>query len=54
MKIPKSIKLYLQVIDFALFEIHSDKIAFSCYINMPKSWFSNIWHTFEGRAHIIV
>ena len=24
MKIPESIKLYLQVIDFALFEIHSD------------------------------
>ena len=47
MKIHKSIKLYLQVIDFGMFEIHSDNSPSERDKNMPKSWFSSIWHTFE-------
>ena len=37
MKIPKSIKLYLHFIDFALFEIHSDKSPSAQVIKICQS-----------------
>jgi len=37
MKIPKSIKVYLQVIDLALFEIHSDNLPSARVIKICQS-----------------